>query len=74
MTAALANGGNVLRPRLVDRIESQDPASLEPPQIFPRSEVRDLLGTTRKYVQALLEHLDAIGVTVREGDFRKLKP
>jgi selenocysteine-specific elongation factor len=38
------------------------------------AEVRDLLGTTRKYVQALLEHLDAIGATVREGDFRKLKP
>jgi selenocysteine-specific elongation factor len=37
------------------------------------AEVRDLLGTSRKYVQALLEHLDAIGVTVREGDFRRLK-
>ena len=37
------------------------------------AEVRDLLGTTRKYVQALLEHLDAIGVTVREGDARKLR-
>jgi selenocysteine-specific elongation factor len=37
------------------------------------SEVRDLLNTSRKYAQALLEHLDAIGVTVREGDFRKLK-
>ncbi|HEX7541561.1 MAG TPA: selenocysteine-specific translation elongation factor [Anaerolineales bacterium] len=37
------------------------------------AEVRDLLNTSRKYVQALLEHLDAIGVTVRDGDFRKLK-
>ena len=37
------------------------------------AEIRDLLGTTRKYVQALLEHLDAIGVTVREGDYRKLQ-
>jgi selenocysteine-specific elongation factor len=37
------------------------------------AEVRDLLDTTRKYVQALLEHLDAIGVTVREGDARRLK-
>lgn len=36
------------------------------------AEVRDLLNTTRKYVQALLEHLDAIGVTMREGDARKL--
>ena len=37
------------------------------------AEVRDLFNTSRKYVQALLEHLDSIGVTVRDGDFRKLK-
>ena len=37
------------------------------------SEVRDLFNTSRKYAQALLEHLDAIGVTVRAGDFRTLK-
>jgi len=37
------------------------------------AEVRDLLGTSRKYIQALLEHLDAIGVTLREGDVRRLK-
>jgi selenocysteine-specific elongation factor len=36
-------------------------------------EVRDLFNTSRKYAQALLEHLDAIGITLREGDFRKLK-
>ena len=36
------------------------------------AEVRDLFSTSRKYVQALLEHLDAIGVTTRDGDFRKL--
>lgn len=37
------------------------------------AEVRDMLGTTRKYVQALLEHLDATGVTMRDGDARKLR-
>jgi selenocysteine-specific elongation factor len=37
------------------------------------AEVRDMLGTTRKYAQALLEHLDAIGVTMRDGDARKLR-
>ena len=36
-------------------------------------EVRDLFNTSRKYAQALLEHLDAIGITVRAGDFRTLK-
>ena len=37
------------------------------------AEVRDLFNTSRKYAQAILEHLDAIGVTMREGDFRKMK-
>ncbi|MEW6029280.1 MAG: selenocysteine-specific translation elongation factor [Chloroflexota bacterium] len=37
------------------------------------AEARDLFNTSRKYVQALLEHLDATGVTMREGDFRKLR-
>ena len=37
------------------------------------AEVRDLFKTSRKYAQALLEHLDATGVTTRDGDFRKLR-
>lgn len=36
-------------------------------------EVRDMLDTTRKYIQALLEHLDSIGITMRDGDARKLR-
>ncbi len=36
-------------------------------------EVRDMLDTTRKYIQALLEHLDSVGVTMRAGDARKLR-
>ena len=38
------------------------------------AEVRDRFDTSRKYAQALLEHLDAIGVTLREGDSRTLRP
>jgi selenocysteine-specific elongation factor len=37
------------------------------------AEVRDLFNTSRRYVQALLEHLDAIGVTTRDGDYRREK-
>ncbi len=37
------------------------------------AEVRDLFGTSRKYAQALLEHLDATGVTRRDGDYRRLR-
>jgi selenocysteine-specific elongation factor len=37
------------------------------------AEVRDLFGTSRKYALGLLEHLDALGVTIRDGDYRRLK-
>jgi len=37
------------------------------------AQVRDHFNTSRRYVLAFLEHLDAIGVTVRVGDVRKLK-
>ncbi len=37
------------------------------------AEARDLFVTSRKYSLALLEHLDSIGVTIRSGDFRRLK-
>ena len=37
------------------------------------AEARDLFQTSRRYIQALLEHLDASGITFRQGDFHKLK-
>jgi len=37
------------------------------------AQVRDHFGTSRKYALALMEHLDTIGVTVREGDARRFK-
>jgi selenocysteine-specific elongation factor len=37
------------------------------------AETRDLFKTSRKYAQALLEHFDATGVTIRDGDFRRLR-
>ncbi len=36
------------------------------------ADVRDEFQTSRKYALALMEHLDAVGVTVREGDLRRL--
>jgi hypothetical protein len=38
------------------------------------AEIRDLLGTTRKYAVPLCEWLDATGATVRRGDTRILGP
>jgi selenocysteine-specific elongation factor len=37
------------------------------------AQFRDMLNTSRRYVLAFLEHLDAQGVTIREGDVRKLR-
>jgi selenocysteine-specific elongation factor len=37
------------------------------------AEVRDMFGTSRRYAQALLEHLDAERVTKRVGDVRVLR-
>jgi selenocysteine-specific elongation factor len=37
------------------------------------AQVRDRFNTSRRYVLALLEHMDTKGMTVREGDVRRLK-
>ncbi len=37
------------------------------------AQARDRFATSRRYVLALLEHLDAVGLTVRQGDVRTLK-
>jgi selenocysteine-specific elongation factor len=37
------------------------------------AQVRDHFGTSRRYILALLEYLDAVGFTVRQGDTRRLK-
>lgn len=37
------------------------------------AQIRDLLGTTRKYVLALLEHFDQASLTHRDGDYRTWK-
>lgn len=37
------------------------------------AELRDQFQTSRKYAMAVLEHLDRKGITIREGDYRRLK-
>ena len=37
------------------------------------AQVRDHFNTSRRYALALLEYLDAIGITVRQGDVRHMK-
>ena len=37
------------------------------------ADARDLFDSSRKYMLALMEHLDSTGMTIRDGDFRKLR-
>jgi len=55
LTSALANGGKVLWPRLVSRIEPQDPTSPEPPTVFALGRVRDELGVSQRSMRILHE-------------------
>jgi len=55
MSSALANGGKVLWPRLVARLEPQDPVSTDSPVIFPSGRVRDQLGVNASYMHVLHE-------------------
>jgi selenocysteine-specific elongation factor len=45
---------------------------LDGQQTVTVAEVRDMFDTTRKYALALMEHLDSMGITTREGDVRRL--
>jgi selenocysteine-specific elongation factor len=55
-----------LRRRVYDRLQGGATITM--------AELRDLLGTTRKYAVPLGEYLDRIGLTKREGDLRRLGP
>ena len=55
LTSAIANGGTVLTPRLVDRLESLDPVSSTPPEILPPAPVRGKLGVSPRTLSILHE-------------------
>jgi selenocysteine-specific elongation factor len=42
-------------------------------QSITLAQVRDMFGTSRKYAQALLEHMDGRHITRRTGDERVLR-
>ncbi len=69
MVSAIANGGKVLWPRLVDRIEPQDPASREGASRFPAGVVRDELGVHPRSLKVLREAMLA-DVESSEGSGR----
>jgi penicillin-binding protein 2 len=55
LTAAIANGGKVLKPRLVDRVESADPFASTPPEVKPSGVVRENLGISERTLSILHE-------------------
>jgi selenocysteine-specific elongation factor len=63
----------VFRKKDYDGMVEKIRASIQTSGQITLAEARDMFGTTRKYIQALLEHLDAINLTIREGDVRKLR-
>lgn len=54
------------RARVRSRIEEEGPVTV--------AQIRDLLGTSRKYAVPLCEWLDSTGATLRKGDLRLLGP
>lgn len=55
LTAAIANGGKVLWPRLVDRLDAQDPISGGPPMGATPGRVRDELGLSAHTLKLMHE-------------------
>jgi penicillin-binding protein 2 len=55
MISAIANGGKVLWPRLVARLDPQDILSGEQPTIFPQGRVRDNLGVSARTLRLVRE-------------------
>jgi selenocysteine-specific elongation factor len=60
-------------PAALDRIVARVVAACERDGSATIASVRDELGTSRKYAQAVLEHLDAAKVTRRRGDAHVLR-
>jgi selenocysteine-specific elongation factor len=81
VTAALVDLGRLVlvSPEVVYRQEDYQAMLVDLRRLFAQhgalsaAQVRDHFNTSRKYALALLEHLDAQGFTVREGDFRRWK-
>ena len=68
--AVVEIGGIVFAADAYERMVAAVTGRLAAKGTLTLAEARDLLATSRRYVQALLEHLDAERVTLRRGDER----
>ncbi len=72
MAGALANGGKVLWPRLVDRLEAPEATSLEAPTVFPKNRIRDELGVSERNLNIVREAMLAETEDMVEGTGKKV--
>ena len=61
-------------PQTYEEVVTRIRAHIEREGSITLAQTRDMLKTSRKYAQGLLEHLDETGVTKRVGDERVLRP
>lgn len=66
-------GDDLYRGAQIAQIRARLEAHFERSGLMTAAEFRDLLGTSRKYAVPLLEWLDSHGVTIRDGDQRRLR-
>lgn len=71
--ALIKVGDDLYRGRQIAQIRSRVEAHFRDHDRMTAAEFRDLLGTSRKYAVPLLEWLDSHGVTIRDGDYRRLR-
>ncbi len=69
----LLDGQYVVTPGILEAIGQALPA-LGESDGFTVAQFRDMLGTTRKYALAYLDYFDRRGITVRDGDLRRVRP
>jgi selenocysteine-specific elongation factor len=64
----------VFHPDVLEDVQARVKDYLDKEDSLAVSAFRDLVGTTRKYAVPLLNHLDHLGVTERQGDVRVRGP
>jgi selenocysteine-specific elongation factor len=63
----------VFLPRTYEEMVARIRSHIEREGSITLGQTRDLFKTSRKYAQAILEHLDEVGTTMRKGDARTLR-
>jgi selenocysteine-specific elongation factor len=65
--------GAVFTREAFDEMTARVVAALQTKETITMAQVRDLLGSSRRYVQPFLEELDRRHITMRRGDERLLR-